>query len=827
MSERNLPHIVVKKEPESSKYVRPSQGGPNASKAKHWVFDRYEHGRRLQEEYRDIFDGLGLEGRRGIYATFRSFPELELTLDSLEELREGDTPRVVSVKRVPSKEGLVQLVTVYIPRDRRQFFLDKLTSYLETVDDDKPKNNKLIEGINTIARATLSDLWTGRGDFPENPKESRWWEVWLRRGVYDDGKIIANLKDASNKQDVQLQDRSLGIGDRLIVQVRASTDQLTHVFDNIDDIAELRAPSIPEVRQFMSMSVIEQREWIDDLKSRLDLAGLQAPVVCILDQGVQLAHPLLEKALTDEDRYNVTNSRAAMTGAHGSEMAGLALYGDLYGALESTQRVKLKHYLESVIILPKEGGNKPDLYGHITAQGAGKPEEKNPDRNRIFMMAVTATTTDGNPTAWSATIDALSFGRAIKSTNINSIVLDRESPLVPRLFILSAGNIEDIGLESDYRDGNDQKSVEDPAQSWNAITVGAYAESNDMSNADQSFKNWLPIAPAGDISPASRTSVFFRNIWPFKPEVVAKGGNYIKSPEGKSVDFSDHFGIITTSSNNLTGFLTLTRDTSAATAQVAAIAADIWADHPEFRPETIRALVVHSAEWTQAMQKQFDAQKTKTWRKRILRRYGMGVPSLDRALHSANNAVTLIIESEISQGTDMNLHELPWPVQELANLGEAFVKMRITLSYFIEPNPASRGWNGRYKYSSHGLRFANKRVEDSIDEFQKRINKAARAEDEKPVRLDSEQGWYFGKDHHDASGSLHTDIWEGTAAELAAKGAIAVYPVGGWWKCQRKFDQRKVGLSYSLIVSIEAPEVDVDLWTPINVANKVTIEVEQ
>ena len=78
MSKRNLPHIVVKKEPESSKYVRPSQGGPNASKAKHWVFDRYEHGRRLQEEYRNIFDGLGLEGRRGIYVTFRSFPELEL-----------------------------------------------------------------------------------------------------------------------------------------------------------------------------------------------------------------------------------------------------------------------------------------------------------------------------------------------------------------------------------------------------------------------------------------------------------------------------------------------------------------------------------------------------------------------------------------------------------------------------------------------------------------------------------------------------------------------------------------------------------------------------
>lgn len=826
MLERNLPHIVVNKKPESSKYVRPGQNR-SEKKVKCWVSSRYEHGKRLQEEYGHAFDSLGRKGKKGIYITFQSFPKLKLALDSLEELRDGDTPKLVIVRQVPSEEGLVQLATVYIPYKKRQFFLDKLNSYLETIDDDKPKNNKLIESIRAIFRATLSDLWTGHGDFPKDSQESYWWEVWLRRGVYDDEEIITNLKEVSSKYDVQLQDRSLGIGDRLIVRVKASTDQLSHVFSNIDDIAELRAPSTPEVKEFMSMSGVEQREWIDDLKARLDFTGLQASVVCILDQGVQRAHPLLEKALIDGDRYDVTNSPGVMTGKHGSEMAGLALYGDLYAALVSSQRVKLKHHLESVIILPKEGENEPDLYGYITAQGAGKPEEKNPDKNRVFMMAVTASTTDGHPTAWSATIDALSFGRTIKSTKLDSISLDRESSLNPRLFILSAGNIEDIGFEQDYRDRNDRESVEDPSQSWNAITVGAYAESDDMSDADESFDSWTPIAPAGDISPVSRTSVFFRDTWPFKPEVVANGGNYVTLPEGKRTDFSDHFGIITTSSNNLTGFLTITRDTSAATAQVAAIAADIWADHPEFRPETIRALVVHSAEWTQAMQKQFGVQKTKTWLKRILRRYGMGVPSLDRALYSANNAVTLIIESEISQGTDMNLHELPWPVQELANLGEAFVKMRITLSYFIEPNPASRGWNGRYKYSSHGLRFANKRVEDSVDEFQKRINKAARAEGEKPVRLDSEEGWYFGKDHHDASGSLHTDIWEGTAAELAAKGVIAVHPVGGWWRYQNKFDQRSNGLPYSLIVSIESPEVDVDLWTPINVANKVTIEVEQ
>src|SRR3546814_7093768 len=44
---------------------------------------------------------------------------------------------------------------------------------------------------------------------------------------------------------------------------------------------------------------------------------------------------------------------------------------------------------------------------------------------------------------------------------------------------------------------------------------------------------------------------------------------------------------------------------------------------------------------------------------------------------------------------DMNLHRLPWPRAELAALGELDVELRITLSYFIEPNPGERGWTRR------------------------------------------------------------------------------------------------------------------------------------
>jgi len=46
--------------------------------------------------------------------------------------------------------------------------------------------------------------------------------------------------------------------------------------------------------------------------------------------------------------------------------------------------------------------------------------------------------------------------------------------------------------------------------------------------------------------------------------------------------------------------------TSAATAQAARMAARLSAEHPDYWPETIRAMMVHSGEWTARMQAELD-----------------------------------------------------------------------------------------------------------------------------------------------------------------------------------------------------------------------------
>ena len=60
----------------------------------------------------------------------------------------------------------------------------------------------------------------------------------------------------------------------------------------------------------------------------------------------------------------------------------------------------------------------------------------------------------------------------------------------------------------------------------------------------------------------------------------------------------------------------------------------------------------------------------------------------------------------------------------------------------------------------------------------------------------------------------------------ASKNAIAVFPVSGWWKNRARYDQSVMGVDYSLIISIDSPEVDVDVWTPIAMQIGVAIPIE-
>lgn len=354
-------------------------------------------------------------------------------------------------------------------------------------------------------------------------------------------------------------------------------------------------------------------------------------------------------------------------------------------------------------------------------------------------------------------------------------------------------------------------------------------------NDDPSFAGWAPFAKPGDVAPASRSSVNWgwQKQAPYKPDVVAEGGNRLLSPDGMEVSDADVVSLLTTSGRTSGQLFETTKDTSAACALVSRQAALLMADYPGYWPETIRGLIVHSAEWTTRMWERFELlkkdQTPSNAAKTMLRCVGHGVTSLERARYSANNALTLIVQdtlqpfkkprgkaSDDPKLNEMQLYQLPWPVEELRKLPpELDIKLRVTLSYFIEPNPGRRGYRQRYSYQSHGLRFKVINPGQPMINFRAAINKIANdtVEDYQGVE-GGKSGWQFGTNLK-TFGSLHSDTWTGSAADLADMHTLAVYPVGGWWKYRAGEDRWQNRVRFSLVVSIDVPDSEIDIYSEV------------
>jgi hypothetical protein len=224
----------------------------------------------------------------------------------------------------------------------------------------------------------------------------------------------------------------------------------------------------------------------------------------------------------------------------------------------------------------------------------------------------------------------------------------------------------------------------------------------------------------------------------------------------------------------------------------------------------------------------------------LLGRFGFGAISADRTLNSGTRRPNIVIQESLkpyqkARGaislSKLNLHELPWPSAELNALGAVQVSMRVTLSYFIEPNPSQRGWQSKFRYQSHGLRFAVKAASESNNEFNQRINRIDRDEaieaglPVEPMPDPDSQSWVFGRNVR-SRGSLHSDTWIGTAAELASKSHLAVFPVGGWWKDWGPANRFDETIRYALVVSLEVAEsVQIDLYTPIEAKIRVPVVI--
>lgn len=331
---------------------------------------------------------------RGLYIQFESPPGIELKLESLENRRQGI--ELVAVRTFqPHPDFLpVQLATVFVPDGALKHFFKKFEQYAnEQTPKGEPRHKDLIDRIARLRLATLRALWTD--DPTSYPAEGEviWWEIWLRR---HDGRELERLYEFAGAAGLSVSDHRLAFDDRIVVLVRGTAEQLSRSLDILNDLAEVRQAK-ESAAFFVDMPREEQADWVEDLIRRIIPPPDDAPAVCILDTGVTRGHPLLQPLIAEPDATAVDpawgghdNGGGPGNMGHGTEMAGLAAYGDLVPVLAADTPVHLRHRVESVKILPPRGKNHPQLYGAITAQAVARPEITAPHRPRVFSLAVTA-----------------------------------------------------------------------------------------------------------------------------------------------------------------------------------------------------------------------------------------------------------------------------------------------------------------------------------------------------------------------------------------------------------------------------------------------------
>ena len=761
--------------------------------------------------------------KSGTYLEFAGETGYELATKSLE-----NRPQGIRLLNVRTEDDGTTKATVYVPEGKMSYYLKKIEAYAtERTPKGHPKNEELVGSIEDVKLATLEAFWLDKKEELPTDTAVRC-EIWLRYEIKTRGKNIdpepektIGILFTKNCQQIGItvDSKSLYFPERVVKLITANGEQLKRLLTTVEYITEIRRAEEPN-SFFEELSIPEQKEWVQDVIERTTFEK-DGVSICILDAGLNRNHPLLTPAI-DENNVQALKIEWGVGDnpnyrGHGTEMAGIALYNDLKERLLEKEEVVVSHEIESVKILPPNGENSKDLYGAVTQQAVSLAEIAKPSNNRIMCMAVTASdsyTNDGRPTSWSAALDSITSGA------------DEEDE--KRLFIVSAGNVDPQEYANQtYPNANITHPVENPAQSWNAISIGAYSKSVEIK--DKSFKQFNPVASISQISPYSATSVSWSSKWPVKPEVLFDGGNMVTN--GSDFDSCPELSLLTTGHRPNSNLFSVIWGTSSATAQAANFCAQLEAEYPNVWPETVRALLVHSAEWTDEMKKQFCLDETKKRdRKNLLRACGYGIPDLDRAIQCMNNSVNMIVQSELqpynkSSMNEMHLHKIPWPKEVLRELGEVQAKIKVTLSYYIEPSPGEVGWKDRYRYPSCGLRFEVNNHNQNYDDFKRSINVLMRDdEDNEGNEGTSGSGrWYLGQSRN--CGSIHSDFIIENAVDLCECNYIAVYPIGGWWKERTYLGKYDNKVRYSLVVSLSTPEVNVDLYTPIVTQIQNPIEV--
>ncbi len=524
-----------------------------------------------------------------------------------------------------------------------------------------------------------------------------------------------------------------------------------------------------------------------------------APEVVIIDSGIMEGHRYIAPAIISANSKSYVegdNSTADKVGngGHGTRVAGAILYP--YGISNIEAPYKLPCFVRNLRVL--DDSNK--LTHKLPAELMTQIVEDNSDC-KIFNLSINSNSPSRlkHMSSWAATIDTL--------INRNKV-----------LFLISVGNLSRevirgyINGGNNYPDYLDEPNcrIANPAQSSFAISVGS------INHNALDEVNFESLGLENEISPFSRIG---SGIWGMiKPDVVEYGGGLALSKTGNIVSIKEELSpeLIRSTMHGGPAIGNDIVGTSFATPKVSYIIAQLIKLYPDEDVNLLRALVVQGARLPNTF---FENPTVKS-----IKSFGYGVPSLERVTKNTHQRVTFYNTGTI-RAEEGHIYSLNIPESLRSPAEEYDILIEVTLSYTAR---VRRTRQKTKSYLSSWLDWTSSKVAEPFEDFKDYVLKEIEEETtayDKDLR-NGMAGWNW-KIKNNTTGvvngisrtnsTVQKDWTIIKSHELPSDMSFAVRGHKGW-------DKTKGEVNYSLVVSIEILNSNLEIYEAIRIENEIEIE---